>query len=369
MAGLEPRWACRRCGFRSPLAASYHWRCPRCGSPLDVEYEPAWGPRGRGVARYASMLPLRPSVSLGEGSTPHLRLRHRGLALHVKMEHLNPTGSFKDRGTCLAVSHAARLGARLVVEDTSGNTGISVAAYASAAGLRARIYVPRDAPPGKRVLMELLGAEVVEARDRAEAAEMAVREAGRAYYVAHTWNPLYVEGAKTIALEAYEEGFRGRVAVAPVGSGGLALGLARGFEQLSSLGLADPVSLVAVQGSSVQPVCERVRGSRVETGAPSALADGIRVPNPPRLAEVVEAVRRSGGCCVVVDDRDIAAALRELYRMGLTVEPTSAAALAGLWRALEEGCVDRGDEVLLPLTGSGLKTLDVVRAALGAASP
>ena len=349
-------WACPRCGFRAPLT-EYHWRCPRCGSPLTVRYDYEWRPRGRGLARYSSMLPLQPRVSLGEGSTPHVKTVVEGVRVHLKLEQLNPTGSFKDRGTALTVSHAVSVGARLLVEDTSGNTGVSVAGYAAAARLRARIYVPRDAPRGKKVLMRLLGAEVVEVADRGEAARRVLADVGTAYYVAHTWNPLYIEGAKTIALEAYEEGFRGRVAVAPVGSGGLILGLYKGFTQLSELGLADTVSLVAVQGVSVAPVYEKLYGRRPPAGD-SSLADGIRVASPPRLDEIAEAVKRSGGCAVVVDNNDIVKALRALLSMGLVVEPTSAAGLAGLVRAVEEGCVDRGDEVLLPLTGSGLKMVE-----------
>ncbi len=359
-----PMWVCRRCGFRAPLSKHYYWRCPRCGAPLDLEYEYEWKPKGRGVSRYSSMLPLAPRVSLGEGGTPTLKRRFMGVNVHLKLEYLNPTGSFKDRGTSLAVSLALRLGYTSVVEDTSGNTGISVAAYASVAGLRARIYVPRDAPRFKKELMRLLGAEVVEAPSRADAAETVVREASNSFYVAHTWNPLYIEGAKTISFEAYEDGFREGAVVAPVGSGGLILGLWRGFTQLQSLGLAGHVRLIAVQGTSVQPVYEKLYGHRRETGRPSRLADGIRVPSPPRLEEIVKAVKESKGCVVVVDDQAIAEALQELHRWGLIVEPTSAAALAGLKEALNQGCIDRGEEVLLPLTGSGLKTVDVAVEAL-----
>jgi threonine synthase len=309
------------------------------------------------------MLPINPRISLGEGGTPYRRLTLAGLKVHVKMEHLNPTGSFKDRGTALAISHAVTVKATSVVEDTSGNTGVSVAAYASAAGIRARIFVPHDAPLGKKLLMKLLGAEIVETASRSEAAAKVLSEAKHSYYVAHTWNPLYIEGAKTIALEAFEEGFQGQAVAAPVGSGGLILGLYRGFNQLAELGLGNPVALVAVQGASVYPVCAKL-GVRPKGGESSELADGIRVANPPRLEEIVKAVRESGGCCVVVSDREIAIALKKLVLMGFIVEPTSAAALAGLEKAVMEGCLDRGDEVLLPLTGSGLKMLSVLERAV-----
>ncbi len=356
---LKATWVCHRCGFRDTLD-KYYWRCPRCGSPLDIEYDFEWRPTGDGLKRYQSMLPLEPRISLGEGSTPlHVR-RINGLKIAFKLEYLNPTGSFKDRGTSLAITHAVSVSAKTVVEDTSGNTGISVAAYASTANVKAKIYTPRDAPQGKKLLMKLLGAELVETKDRAEAAKKVLEEASKAYYVAHTWNPLYIEGAKTIALEAYEQGFKGKIAAAPVGSGGLILGLYRGFKQLQELEKTDVPTLVAVQGTSVHPVYEKMYGRRMVGHAESTLADGIRVPNPPRLDEIVDALRKTSGCTVLVDNNDIVDALKMLVKMGFIVEPTSAAGLAGVLKAVEEGCIDRGDEVLLPLTGSGLKMINTL---------
>ncbi len=354
-------WFCPRCGWRAPLGSGYYWRCPRCGAPLSLSYPRRWEPRRGvwGLARYQSMLPLEPSVSLGEGWTPLVARRVNSVVVGFKLEYLNPTGSFKDRGTSLAVSYAARMGYRVVVEDTSGNTGVSVAAYSTAAGLRSRIYMPSYAPSGKKHLVRLYGGEIVETPTRGDAARAVLREAGGegVFYVAHTWSPFYIEGAKTIAFEAYEQHGGGFDAVvAPVGSGGLLLGLYRGFRELVGQGLLERVPrIVAVQGYSNPPIYRAFYGREPDRAGDSRLADGILVPNPPRLAEIVEALRATGGCVVLVDNSDILSALRRLTGMGFLVEPTSAAGFAGLLKAVEQGCIERGETVLLPLTGSGLK--------------
>ncbi len=304
-------------------------------------------------------------VVLGEGGTPMVRRRFRGVRLLLKLEYLNPTGSFKDRGTAFEASRARSLGRRVLVEDSSGNTGLSVAAYAAAGGMAARIYVPRDAPDGKKNLIRLLGARLVEARDRADASRRAVEELGEGdHYVAHLWSPWFVEGVATIAYEAAEQmGWRAPDAVVvPVGSGSLLLGFAWGYRRLRDAGLlqGDPPRIIAVQAGGVAPLYEAVAGRRplLDDGG---LADGIRVPSPPRLAELVEA---ADGGVVLVGRRDIVSALGRLVSWGFLVEPTSAAALAGLSKALDEGLVEQGETVVMPLTGSGLKVYDWIYSVL-----
>ncbi len=349
---------CQTCGatygFDSP------WRCARCGSPLRIQYEPRQPRlRGPGIWRYRGLLAYTPPrrIVLGEGGTPLLRRRFRGVRLVFKLEYLNPTGSFKDRGTAFEASRAKSLGRRVLVEDSSGNTGLSVAAYATAGGMDARIYVPRDAPEGKKNLIRLLGAQLVEARNRADASRRAVEELGEGdHYVAHLWSPWFVEGVATLAYEAAEQmGWRAPdVAVVPAGSGSLLLGITWGYKRLEETGLlrGEPPRIIAVQAGMVAPLYEAVTGEKpgLDDGG---LADGIRVPSPPRLNDMVEAVKH--GSVVLVDRSGIVSALKKLVSWGFLVEPTSAAGLAGLVAALDNGLLDRGEEVLLPLTGSGLK--------------
>ena len=154
--------------------------------------------------------------------------------------------------------------------------------------------------------------------------------------------------------------------IAPFGSGGLFLGIARGFEKLRSLGLArkQPV-MIAVQGVEVHPLYDAVRGPVVASGS-SRLADGIRVPDPPLLSQGARVVRESGGRVILVNDEEITRALRGLVDRGFIVEPTSATVLAALDKIIDELRENGVRDVLLPLTGSGLKVLDELVELLGA---
>ena len=367
------RLVCSGCGkvYKPDTLA---WRC-ECGSPLDVEKALPSAPRfeGRGVWRYRPLIPLldeRSVITLGEGSTPVIKRDLYGAEALLKLEYLNPTGSFKDRGAVVMVSNLKAAGAREIAIDSSGNAGCAVAAYASAAGIRCRVYVPAGAPRAKKVQIALYGAELVEvAGPRSEVGRRLLAELKPGVaYASHMWNPYFIEGLKTIAYEVAEEFGAPDAAVLPVGSGGLLLGVYWGFAEAERLGLADRTPrVVAVQAAGYTPVYDALYGPYGAEPPADPLADGIAIPNPPRLKQVVEAVKRSGGGAVVVEDREIAEALRDLARAGLLVEPTSAAAVAGLRKAIEQGLVNRGERVLVPLTGSGLKALDKIARATGRA--
>lgn len=365
--GLHRRvfaWYCPRCGFKDD-DTKYYWKCPRCNTPLEIVFEASWRPRGRGLRRYSSSLPVKPLKTLGEGGTPLVKKRLWGLKLWFKLDYLNPTGSFKDRGAAISLAYASLRGFKKVVEDTSGNTGIAITAYSRLYGLKPVIYMPRTAPRGKKILVKSLGGIVVETKDRGEAAEKVLEglRGGNVFYVAHTWSPLFIEGNTTIAYEVFEQGFRGSIVVSPIGSGGLLLGVYKGFKRLKEWGLwKDTMFYVGVQGYSCQPVYKAVYG-REARGGDSSLADGIMVPKPPRIHEIAEVIKENG-VVVLVENKEIISSLKKLYRMGFVVEPTSATVLAGLRKALDQGLIDRGDEVLLILTGSGLKTLDEVGKAI-----
>ncbi len=343
------------CGWSEKLGLEYRVKCPRCSRALRVEAERSWRPAGRGLSRYSSMLALTPLLTLGEGSTPLLERSMLSARVLLKLEHLNPTGSFKDRGAALAIGYASSLGYRSVVEDTSGNTGIAVAAYSTALGLEATIVMPSDAPAGKKALCRALGAEVIEASSREEAYRKALELWRKgSCYLSHLWSPLFIEGYRTIAYEVYEEAGIPDLVVCPVGSAGLLLGLYAGFRDLVEAGVADKMpKLIAVQGASVAPLYELLYGRRPQ--GESKLADGIRVPSPPRLSEAAQAIRETDGLAITVTDQEISSALRRLLKMGLIVEPTSAAAIAALAKLPRAELQDK--RILTPLTGSGLKQL------------
>ncbi|MET1101729.1 MAG: pyridoxal-phosphate dependent enzyme [Pyrodictiaceae archaeon] len=358
---------CSSKGVEYPIDDDYNRIIEDCGRPLTILYDYEhieWKPKGRGLQRYSFLLPLTPPYT-GEGSTPLVEAANAVF----KLDYMNPSGSFKDRGTLLALSYAKLKGWREVIEDTSGNTGISIAFYANILGMRATIIMPAGAPEGKKKLVKLLGGRIIEARDRSNAREKAIELVDeKHYYVNHLESPFYIEGAKTIAFEIFEDIGVPDTVIAPIGSGGLILGVYKGFQELRSLGLTTRIPrLVGIQGCSAPPVYEALHGKINTRECSSHYADGIMVRNPPRLAEIVEAIRKSGGTVILVDNNDVRRGLRELISMGFIVEPTSAV----VWAGIQAGQGGRGDSTSNPrtiraaiLTGSGLKMLDFIASIL-----
>ena len=371
------RIVCSSCG-REYEPTSLSWRCS-CGAPLDVamsveglEFDTdKFRRRSASMWRYREFLPLLEEncvVSMGEGFTPLILKRLWGVELILKLDYVNPTGSFKDRGASLMISNLKALGVREVAIDSSGNAGAAVAAYSAAAGIRCRVFVPADAPIGKRVQIASYGAELVEVRGpRAEVHRAVMRELGGAVYASHMWNPFFIEGLKTLAYECVEQAGPPDAAILPVGSGGLLLGVYRGFIELRKLGVIDEVPrMMAVQAAGITPVYDALHGPYGREPPRAPLADGIAIPHPPRLRQVIDAVKKSNGDAIVVEDQEIVEAFKLLARMGLFVEPTSAATLAALEKARAEGAIDKEERIYIPLTGSGLKAIEKIsRICLG----
>ncbi len=322
----------------------------------------------RSVWRYARALLVgdEHAVSLGEGWTPLLDGGWHGAPIHYKLEFMMPTGSFKDRGTTVMVSYLRSRGVTRVLEDSSGNAGASLSAYATAAGLACRILVPETASYPKIAQIAACGAEVVTIKgSRQDVAEAALREtadaSGATFYASHNWQPFFVEGTKTLAYELWEQsGFRAPDnLVVPLGYGSNVLGAERGFAELERTGeITRRPRLFGVQAASCAPYAAAFREGvehLVPTEIRPTVAEGIATPKPTRVADVLRAVRETGGSVVAVEEAEIVNALRELARRGLYVEPTAAAAAAGLTRLLASGVIRPQEYTVLVLTGSGLK--------------
>jgi threonine synthase len=357
----SPHLVCPDCGR---AAGPLDWHCD--GHPLEIAGlppfdaaaidTPAWS-----MWRYAAALPVTCRVSLSEGLTPLVPVDLEAAHFYAKLEYLNPTGSYKDRGTAVLLSHLLACGVDTVVEDSSGNAGASLAAYCAAAGVQARVYVPADAPAGKKRLIERFGAALVEIPGPRAAATEAVRQAASSTpYASHAWSPLFIAGQMTCAWEIWEQmGRRAPDAViVPVGYGGLLLGLARGFGALRAAGLIVRLPrLYAVQMAACDPLVRAwERGGPVEavTQGPT-VADGIVVTLPLRAGELLHVLRDSGGAALRVTDDAVLAAQNALARRGLLVEPTGAVGAAALAQARHLAGADA--DIVIPLTGSGLKTL------------
>jgi threonine synthase len=307
-----------------------------------------------GLWKFRKVLPFQEDpVSLGEGGTPLLGSNANGSGPFFKLEYLSPTGSFKDRGAAVSLTRAKAIGAGRVVEDSTGNAGIAASSYSARAGLKARIYVPRDAPMAKKVLIGACGAEVVETTDRREASARAVAELREGdLYIGHTWDPFYIEGMKTVAFEVFEYNFD--TVIVPVASGTLLVGIFKGFSELMEMGIIRTMPMICgVQGEGCAPVYEALHG-KLTGERNSSLADGLRIEDPPRKAEILDVLRRTGGDVFTVSDGEIASSLKELYAMGIIAEPTSATVHAAYVKNRRE----LPGKVLLPLTGSGMKTVD-----------
>jgi threonine synthase len=308
---------------------------------------------GRGLWRYRADLAIRGDpVTLGEGATPIVPYEKYLL----KLEGISPTGSFKDRGAATVITAARAAGAKTVIEDSSGNAGTAIAAYAAAAGLRARIFAPDDIVPVKARAIEVLGAELIKVSGpRSAVTEAAVAAAKEAYDVGHARDDAFLEGTKTIAYELFEElGDQLRDVITPVGQGTVLIGMALGFADLVASGRMERAPrLHGVQSEACAPL---VRGASLGRPAPvvrqPSIADGIRIPEPTRAERSYAAVRYSGGRWIAVSDDAIERAWRQAAAVGLLMEPTSAAAIAGA-RVL-----NLPPGATLIITGSGLKAID-----------
>jgi threonine synthase len=276
-----------------------------------------------------------------------------------------PTGSFKDRGMTVLVSYLKSRGIGYVLEDSSGNAGASLSAYAAAAGMRCRILVPDTASYPKIAQIAACGADVLTIRgSRQDVADAAVAMSSEIFYASHNWVPFFVEGTKTLAYETWEQlGFEAPDnVVTPLGYGSNVLGCLRGFEELKRNGEIDRVpKIFGVQAANCAPYYSAYQAggdSLVPTDIKPTIAEGIASSKPTRVKQVLDGVRKSGGSIVAVSETEIVEALRDLALKGLYVEPTSAAGAAGLTKLIASGAVKPDETTVLVLTGSGLKASD-----------
>lgn len=286
-------------------------------------------------------------LSLGEGDTPLLQIDWDGKVLWVKNEFQNPTGSFKDRGAAIMMSRALEEGVTRVVEDSSGNAGCAVAAYAAAIGIPCTIYVPESAPPAKLRMIEAFGARLRRIPGSRQAATEAAWEATRnAWFASHVWNPWFLEGTKIFAYEVWQqtEGRMPDEIIFPCGNGTLLLGVYIGFRELRYLGLIQHIpALSAAFSENCAPLLQP------EGPFKPTCADGISVTHPARRQAILQAITSTGGRLYPVPEGDILTTCRKAAHTGLFIEPTAAVALAAISQVIP------GHKILIPLTGHGFK--------------
>jgi threonine synthase len=283
-----------------------------------------------------------------------------------------PTGSFKDRGASVMLSLLRAQGVRAVLEDSSGNGGAAVAAYAAAGGMQATIMAPASTSPAKTVQMRAHGAAVeLIPGSRQDTADAAVRRSETVFYASHNWQPFFLHGTKTLAYELWEDlGFRAPDnVIVPCGAGSNVLGCEIGFSELLRAGEIEMMPRIfAAQPANCGPIAATfLAGADTQVATPilPTIAEGTAIAQPIRLPEVLGTLRETRGGAVMLSEVEIGAAVLDLARMGIYVEPTSAQVTAAFARLLETGTVRPEQTTVLVLTGSGLKATPRIAELLG----
>ncbi len=357
---------CSRCGKTS--ANPLDFKCLSCGGPLDVEihenFERQRIGRKNSIWRYLSFFPFvnkEDIVTLGEGNTPLVELSAN---LYVKLDSLNPTGSFKDRGSTVLISAIHRLVKRVngyISEDSSGNAGASIAAYAARAELKAKIFVPDTVSGPKLNQIRFYGADVTKiAGERTAVTEEAQRPEKGKIYAGHVLHPLFRDGIRSLAYEIAEQlQWNTSVTVyVPVSAGTLLLGLLAGFRHMFESGVIQSLPrVVACQTEQVSPLYHRFMNLDYKPPPRvTSIADALVSIKPPLLDLMVNRLREADGEVVVTSESEVHNAFVRLARDGFFVEPSSAVAYAAYEKKAKTERTSVNEKVVVVLTGSGLKT-------------
>jgi threonine synthase len=349
--------SCLRCEFALPVG-DYDEGCPRCAAEghaanLRLVY--------RGAAQGRIVLPCADGISLGEGGTPQIGAPDLAAELNLgqlslKLEWCNPTGSHKDRMSAQLLARARALGAPLVVGASSGNAGVSLAAYAARAGLPAEIATTPAMPAGARRAIQACGARLVEVADSAARWELVGRRVEEGAFAATNYrrpavgtNPFGIAGYKTLAAEIAAAGLPDLVVV-PCARGDLLSGLLLGFQEL---GRGMPRIVAAEPFPRLARVLAGVDYRASFPGRTAQLSTG----GDTVTFQALHALRESRGTAIVVDDEAARAAQARLGRAGLHAELAAAASLAALFVLGAEGAL-AGRHAVALLTGSGAGAMD-----------
>ncbi len=363
------QYQCNECSATYKISA-LRYKCD-CGSSLNLQKNVSRhherDTSTMSLWRYREALPISTGakiVTLGEGMTPIIPLDSTENPKHyAKLDYLCPTGSYKDRGASVLLTHLKALSVKKVVEDSSGNAGAAIAAYSARAGIRCTIYCPESTSKGKLKQISAYGAELKLVPGNRMATTEAVKQAAEnTCYASHNWHPFFLEGTKTLAYEITEQ-LEGNVpahVICPIGFGSIYLGLYLGFQELHEAGVIDRVPrLLGVQPEICCPIYNAYRDktptiSRMpQTG--QTLAEGITAELPIRGEMILEAIHWTNGAFITIDDADIKAGMKTLANKGLYVEPTSAVVIKGYEKFKAAGIIQEDDVVVSILTGIGLK--------------
>ncbi|MCS7135952.1 MAG: threonine synthase [Aigarchaeota archaeon] len=328
--------------------------------------------RNFNVLRYFEFLPFEDVngiISLNEGGTPIYRCEKLGEWLgakdvYVKYEGTNPTGSFKDRGMCIGITKALKLGVKGVACASTGNTAASLAAYSAKAGIPCIVIVPKQTVTfGKLFQAMMYGAKVVRLDGTFDEALnlvwKVVEEMG--IYLLNSINPWRLEGQKTVAFEIVDQlGRVPRYVVLPVGNCGNIAAAWKGFKEMELVGLINEVpSMVGIQAEGASPFVDLVKegyNTLRPVERPNTIASAIRIGKPVNWKKALLAIKESNGLVAKISDVEIIEAQRMLASLeGIGVEPAAAASIAGTKKLIENGEIDANETIVCVCTGNILK--------------
>ena len=357
--------------------------CPKDGGVLYARYDlaaikkiftpAALAGRRSDLWRYAEVLPDAEPVSLGEGLTPMLASREYK-NVYVKDEGLNPTGSFKARGLCVAVTMAKAYGIKKVAVPSAGNAASALAAYAAAAGIEAHIFMPRDVPRANLVECQSYGAKVTLVDGLISDCARMVNERKQAegwFDISTLKEPFRVEGKKTMGYEVAEQlNWKLPDAIIyPTGGGVGLIGMWKAFEEMEALGWIGPErpKMIVVQSSGCAPIVKAFNEHKTNAEAwanADTLAAGLRVPKPYGDYIILDILKKSTGTAVAASDAEIFEAVQHWARIeGVFAAPEGAASLVAYQKLRAGNFLTESDVAVLFNTGSGLKYIDVIDSA------
>ncbi|MFZ0441530.1 MAG: threonine synthase [Methanobacterium sp.] len=366
---------CISCGEQYALDEIIY-TCKKCGSTLEVVSIPdvskdIFRCRKSTMWKYKEFMPVDESkiVSLEEGGTPFCRCQKLGdklgIELYVKVEGSNPTGSFKDRGMSVGITKAVELGVETVGCASTGNTSASLAAYAARASKRCVVLLPSGKVAlGKLAQAMFHGAEVFSVKgnfDQALETITSLALEGQLYLL-NSVNPFRLEGQKSIGFEVVDDlGWKSpdRI-ILPVGNAGNISAIWKGVKEFYEAGFIEDLPMMTgIQAEGAAPIVNAVRKGKnsIEPVVnPETVATAIRIGAPVSAQKALKAIYESNGFAETVTDEEILSAQKLLARTeGIGVEPASAASIAGLLKLVENGEVDKGEEVVCIVTGHLLK--------------
>ncbi len=375
---------CHKCGTSYDKAVKNTY-CPKCEKPLLARYNMDVGldksmlsGRNNDMWRYKEMLPIEESeniVTLGEGGTPLLELNnfaqdHGFQSLKLKNESLSPTGSFKARGLCMAVSKAKELGLNEFCIPTAGNAGSALSAYTAKMKGIAHIFMPELTPTVFQMDCEIMGAQVTKVKGSIKDAGAAMKQENQDakwWDVTTLKEPFRLEGKKTMGYEIAEQldWQLPDVILYPTGGGTGLIGIWKAFLEMKALGWVEsiPTKMVAVQTEGCNPIVTAFqKGDRTAPlyeNPAVTIANGLRVPKAFGDELILDTIYDSGGCAVDVSESDMKEWMRAFAEAeGIFLSPEGAAVVSAAVRLRKENFIEDGHSVVLLNTGSPYKYIE-----------